>query len=372
MTDSLTIPKRWDDVTPEWMTAAIRRHHPDAAVADVTLLLRDDGTNRRARFGLTYKAGSGPATVFAKAESDARGRREIHARNGNLFNEPLLFRSGVPLPVDHPLAYAAVIDEPALDYLVVMEDLLARDVEPLDATLPMTVDQAARGIRGLARLHSLYWEQVTTAPALCWVQPFRPEGWRGPLRAGVPLGLERAAATVPTAVRELTGETLVDDLWSRYLASLSTGPQTLLHGDAHIGNTYRLPDGDIGFLDWQVVRRGHWSHDVGYFLQSALTEDDRRRSEADLVEEHRRNLDVPAEARPTAEEAWLRYRATPVHGLTLWLVTLMSDAHRQDVSLTLAQRFAAAFEELETPAAIDVLGARGPASQPSERSPDAG
>ena len=59
MPDTLTIPKRWDDVTPEWMTAAIAEHHPGAEVADVTLLLRDDGTNRRARFGLTYAAGSG-------------------------------------------------------------------------------------------------------------------------------------------------------------------------------------------------------------------------------------------------------------------------------------------------------------------------
>ena len=130
MPDTLTIPKRWDDVTPAWMTAAIGSQHPDAEVADVTLVLRDDGTNRRARFGLTYAAGSGPATVFAKAESDVEGRREIHAANGNLFNEPLLFRSGIPLPVDHPLSYLVLVDEPGLDYLIVMEDLLARDVDP--------------------------------------------------------------------------------------------------------------------------------------------------------------------------------------------------------------------------------------------------
>jgi len=357
MTEALTIPTRWEDVTPTWMSAAIGRRHPDAEVDEVTLLFRDDGTNRRARFGLTYRAGSGPPTVFAKAESDVPGRREIHARNGNLFNEPLLFRSGVPLPVDHPLAYLAIVDEPELDYLVVMEDLLARGVDPLDATRPMTVDQAARGVRGLARLHSLYWEKVAADPALSWVQPFRAVGWRGPLRMGVPPGLERAGMTVPPEVRELTGEELVDHLWTRYLGSVSTGPQTLLHGDAHIGNTYVLPDGEIGFLDWQVVRRGHWSHDVGYFLQSALTEEDRRRSEAELVEEHRGCLDVPFDARPTAEDAWLRYRASAVHGLTLWLVTLMSDVHRREVSLTLTQRFAAAFVELETTAALDALDA---------------
>ena len=49
------------------MTVALSRHHPGAVVEDVSVALRDDGTNRRARLALTYSAGSGPATVFAKA-----------------------------------------------------------------------------------------------------------------------------------------------------------------------------------------------------------------------------------------------------------------------------------------------------------------
>jgi aminoglycoside phosphotransferase (APT) family kinase protein len=53
-------------------------------------------------------------------------------------------------------------------------------------------------------------------------------------------------------------------------------PQTLLHGDPHIGSTYVLPDDDVGFLDWQMARRGNWSLDLGYFLQGALTIEDRR------------------------------------------------------------------------------------------------
>ena len=49
---STAIPTTWADVTAEWMTDAISRVHPDAEVGDVHLLLEDDGTNRRARFGL--------------------------------------------------------------------------------------------------------------------------------------------------------------------------------------------------------------------------------------------------------------------------------------------------------------------------------
>ena len=104
-------------------------------------------------------------------------------------------------------------------------------------------------------------------------------------------------------------------------STLTRSPQTLLHGDPHIGNTYLLPSGEVGFLDWQVARRGNWSLDLGYFLQGALTVEDRRRSERELLAEYRDSLRLPPDELPSADEIWLRYRASVAHGLTLWLVT---------------------------------------------------
>ncbi len=119
---------------------------------------------------------------------------------------------------------------------------------------------------------------------------------------------------------------------------------TLLHGDAHIGNTYVLPDGDVGFLDWQVLRRGEWSQDVGYFLISALTQEDRRKNEADLLEEYRKTLRLPQQRQLSTDEVWARYRATPIYGLAIWLSTLGTDGWQsKEISLTLSQRFSSAF-----------------------------
>jgi len=53
------------------MSAALAADHPGATVEAVTVEGRDDGTNRRARLGVTYSAGDGPATVFAKAADPA-------------------------------------------------------------------------------------------------------------------------------------------------------------------------------------------------------------------------------------------------------------------------------------------------------------
>ncbi len=128
----------------------------------------------------------------------------------------------------------------------------------------------------------------------------------------------------------------------------------MLHGDAHIGNTYVLPDESVGFLDWQVVRLGEWSQDAGYFLISSLTMEDRCAHEKELIEGYRQALEVPEGQRPTSEQAWLRYRASVAYGLAIWLSTLGSDGYqRRDVSLALAQRFGAAFVELETLAALN-------------------
>jgi Phosphotransferase enzyme family len=350
------IPKQWEDFSPEWMTWAISRRHPGAKVRDVTVMAREDGTNRRARLGLTYDGGFGPGTVFVKTNDPAH--RLVHLRNGNLFGEAQLFASGVPLDVDHPLVHASIVDRRRMDFLLVMEDLAARQADPRDATRPMSIDQVAHGVRGLARLHSQYWGfSGRTHPALRWVQTWEPtDGWQIGLKQRVPIGLDRGGADLPAEVTKYGGNEIVG-IWARYVASLSKGPTTLLHGDAHIGNTYVLPDGDVGFLDWQVVRRGEWSQDIGYFLVGALTENDRQDSEADLVKEYRTSLDLHGGQVPSADEAWLRYRATPAYGLAIWLSTLGTDGWQpRDVSIALARRYARAFVELETMAALADLG----------------
>jgi hypothetical protein len=349
------IPARWEDVTPEWMTDAVASLHPGARVTDVTLMMDDSGTNRRARFALRYDAGSGPAVVFAKAEG---AYREVHARNGNMFNEPELFASGATLPVDHPLPYKVVIDRPALDYVIVMEDVTGRGADPRDATRPMTVSQVANGVRGLARLHSRYWGfSPTSHPELAWMQGWdATEGYVDPLRRSVPVGLARAAGQLPDELATYDTDALLGSL-VRCLSAAGHEPVTLLHGDAHIGNTYVLPDDEVGFLDWQVARRGNWSHDLGYFIVSALTVEDRRASERDLVEEYLRALHVPVDDRPSPEEAWLRYRTTPAYGLPVWLATLSAGtSQRPEVCLALSERYGRAFIELDTVQALDDLG----------------
>src|SRR3546814_9605777 len=81
-------------------------------------------------------------------------------------------------------------------------------------------------------------------------------------------------------------------------------------------------DGSVGFLDWQVVRRGCWSQDVGYFLVGALTQDDRREHERALLKIYADALEVPIATCPSPDALWLHYRASAAYGLAIWLSTL--------------------------------------------------
>lgn len=358
MNHALTVPKAWAGVTPEWMTAALAGHHPGVVVDRVTIDMRDDGTNRRARLSVTYSSGSGPETVFAKAVDP--GHKEMIKYTSGLLHEPRLFNSKVELPLEHPTVYAAPIDEADEDFVLIMEDLTAREADPRDATRPLTVEQAACGVRGLARLHGAFWGERVRRPGLEWLEPFVP--WDGMQWAPLPAALERLGDDAPDSVHALAIDQLVEGIWKPFIRTL-TSPgtsQTLLHGDPHIGNTYLVPTGEVGFLDWQVARHGNFSLDLGYFLQGALTTEDRRVAERQLLEEYRDELGLPADELPSPDEIWLRYRASVAHGLMTWLATASAGElwQRPDIALALAQRYSAAYEDLQTAEALaDLLDA---------------
>lgn len=359
---TLSVPTSWAEITPAWMTAALADHHPDVTIDSVNVELRDDGTNRRARLGLTYTQGSGPATVFVKAADP--DHKELIRMTSGMFHEPRLFMSGADLPLEHPIVYRAVVDEEAYDFVMVMEDLAARGADPRDSLRPLTAEQAGSGVRALGRMHGRYWGQrVLDHPAMTWLEPFMP--FDGLQYAPLPSALERLDDSTPPEVMSLGIDTLVESIWKPYIRTLTTSPQTLLHGDPHIGNTYVTPDGDVGFLDWQMARRGNWSLDLGYFLQGALTTEDRRVHEARLLEEYRDALELPADEMPSLDQIWTRYRASVAHGLTLWLCTASAGGglwQRAEVAVALAQRYANAYGDLDTAAAIAEISAGVPRS----------
>lgn len=338
---AVSVPTSWT-FTPKWASTVIGPCFPGALVEHVAADPVDAGTTSRLRLHLTYRRGDGPATLFLKAQGGL-GHRLMLSSLGLLTPEARLFASGEELSARHPIVYATGVDRPRLNSIVVMEDVAASGAVMNIATSPLSVDEVASGLEEIANLHGRFWNNLP--PALGWVKPWRIQhGWAllaliGGIKGPPRLRDAGCLDALPVSARR----------WDECLrlAYRSTklsrgGPQTLLHGDTHVGNTYTMPDGGVGFLDWQLVRRGNWSHDVGYFIISALTEDDRRTHERALLRHYVEAL-TPA---LDFDSAWRTYQRTPAYGLTAWLETYAStDYQTDDVSLTLLRRFGTAFDD---------------------------
>ncbi len=127
--------------------------------------------------------------------------------------------------------------------------------------------------------------------------------------APLPAGLERLGAAASPEVRTLTIGRLIDDIRTRDIRTLTRSTRTLVH--PHIGNTYVLPDGDVGFSrlagssERELVARSR------LLLQGA---DGRgpSRAERDLVEEYR-GICGSARTLPLRLRSAVR-RRTPISG----------------------------------------------------------
>lgn len=345
----LAVPRHWSDLTPGWMTEALQPGCPGASVAEVTILDAVDGTNRRARVKIAYSSGTGPGSVFVKREGRVLHRLALVAL-GALTAEARLAQSGVDLPIEHPSTYAAAIDLARMAAIVVMEDVVAGGSRPNEATTALSVEEVRHGLAGLASLHAAFWDRPLPA-GLGFLRQWRlGRKWAPVSAASLARGVRRLGRSAGREVMPPGLDALrLERQFRRSAALAATGPQTVLHGDPHPGNTYALPGARTGFCDWQLVRLGNWSHDVGYFLAGSLSVEDRRESERELLSGYLDELGRAGVRAPGFTEAWERYRATPAFGLGTWMHTISAGSFQPgDVCVATIERFAAAYADLGT------------------------
>ena len=212
----------------------------------------------------------------------------------------------------------ADVDPATRHGVVITEDVLGQGATFLNALSPYTPDQAAESLSQLATLHAAAWERpaLRDSPWLASRLSAYLErrgiddilfNFDGPIGAGVPQEV-RDAARLRTAYGRLAAE--VD----------TVSPWSLIHGDPHIGNVFLDAEGRPSFLDWQLVQRGPWYLDVGYHLSSALSVEDRRRNEQDLVAHYLDRL-AAGGVELSEQDAWPGLRRGMVHGFYLWAIT---------------------------------------------------
>ncbi len=281
-------------------------------------------------------------------------KRFPQAPDAMYLNEVRFYRDIRPeLRIEAPISFASVYDAQKRTFGVLMEDLSLRSAAFPNATLALDVERMRELLTTLAGLHAHFWQSPRLQGDLAWVATPRSGGMYPVFRA---LGLDIIRNQLQTQpfkaeLLEPLGRT-VDQLWGalwRLQEILDSGPTTLLHGDPHIGNSYLLPEGGAGLLDWQLMIRGRWAHDVTYVMVTGLDPDTRRSHERDLLRFYLQELRrLGVSEPPDLAAAWKLYRQSVAWGLVIgWLIT-PPENYGQQITAANIGRLVTAAQDLQT------------------------
>ena len=300
------IPERMDEVTPEWLTAALRAsgEAPPGAVA--TAIAREplgEGEGFLgdiARLRPSWSGGAGPETLVAKLPKPEN--RALGELLGAYERESCFYAElAGELPLATPRLYYGAFDrDPTSErqeailaladrtprrfsarmaqlgkwvagrkkrrYVLLLEDL--GGAEPGDQVRGAPPERCAALLAAVARMHAAFWGNAAVEGRF-WLLPLD-------IDARMRHGLFRESQP---AFRKRFGH-LLDESFARALAWTAehgaaaamrlqrSAPTTLLHCDLRLDNV-AFRAGEPVVFDWQLARRGPAAYDVAYFLSGA-------------------------------------------------------------------------------------------------------
>jgi hypothetical protein len=307
--DRLPIPRSIAEVTPAWLTRALRAGGgpPEARVAEVEVAgAGADGgfLDRTVRLCLTHdgSADGAPRSLLVKLPPAAPADRrfveatfaqereilfyrtlaaQVAVRTPRLYYGDFVQRPGaryiptllraanrLPLPLLSLMVGLALrrAPGPGRPSIVLLEDLApARPGDPLAGCSP---DQAQRVLDALAALHAGPAERLTA----------RGPHWLAPLSIASRLlhlfygrARQAFAARFADALGTPARQALdwLDVHGPAALARLGRPPRTVLHGDCRPDNVLFGADGQVAFVDWQGVCVGRGAMDVAGFVTTS-------------------------------------------------------------------------------------------------------
>ena len=347
-------------ITPAWLTAAICAGVPGAVVSSVVVDPVSAGTQARHRLRVTYnqagRDGGLPATIFTKSLPSIVTRM-VAGFNGHARTEGNFYAQLRPLlSIEAPLCYYSTYDKRTFAAIHLLEDLVAtKSATFCGHTTYVTRAMADGMIDLLATLHGRFYNDPTLREKYRWLADY-PKWFT--------IGAEKMRTEHYTqkafdAAKDIIPATLMArraEVWPatmRALAVHKSEPGTLLHSDVHIGNWYQTGEGRMGLCDWQCPSIGHWSRDFAYALTAALTPDDRRNWERELLARYIAKLAEQCGARLEFDPSWTHYRQQVLHALAMWTITLCHSPllpSMQPVAMTrtMLERITIAADELRS------------------------
>lgn len=360
---TIKIPAGLQDLTPEWLTEALRHGGAigSASVTGIQKRIIGEGAGfmgQLAHITLQYDRPEegAPHSLVAKLPAASPENREVamffrfYEREVNFYDhiaEKVTLRT--------PRRYYGAFDPESGDYVLLLEDLAPACVG--DQLTGCAVEQAKLAISELAKFHATWWESPRLAE-LDWMPGYDAEWYIEAVEGGY------AQAWEPFV--EFTKSYLTPELagvCKRYGKSIrkimnTVGkdlPMTIVHGDFRLDNLFfASPQGGPPFavIDWQISTKGGGIFDVAYFVAGTLPEADRRATERDLVRLYHDTLVAHGVTGYSLDQCWEDYRLSALFLLTYSVIALGSLDHANqrgvDLFTRISQRTLAAITDLNS------------------------
>jgi hypothetical protein len=315
------------DVTPEWLTDALRQAGvigPSTRV--VTAEASPIGTGQMAdtwRFVLTYDdaATAGPPSVvgkFASADDQSRATGlalrayEIEVR----FYREVAAGQGARVPAVH----LAEVEPDTGWFTLLLEDIAgASQGDQIEACTPAV---AAAVLDEMAGLHAPCWARADLS-GLEWLNRATPESdelLQAMVSSLLPGFLERYTDDLAPEHQEVCRQFVahVAD-WVR----TRSDHRTAVHGDFRLDNLlFRGTERPV-VVDWQTAAWGPGSIDVAYFIGGCLSTEDRRAHEDELLAGYHAALIGRGVTGYPSEQLRHDYRHDVFHGILMAVVASM-------------------------------------------------
>lgn len=352
------LPLSYETITDRWLTAVLCAEAPGAVVNAHRLSEPDNGSANRRKIYLEYnqvgQAAGLPQAVFCKATHDL-ANRFVLGISGGARCETLFYADIRPwLDIEAPVGYFASFNAETINSIVILGDLSDTVQSFCDHKTVMTRQRVESQLRQLAKFHGQCFKNAELKNRIGQLPTFR-EFFTNTLGFGMKEG-STAGFLVADSVIPPRLYRRIDAIWPATLTAienLDRLPHTLAHGDVHLKNWYVAGSGEMGLSDWQCAARAHWGRDVAYTISCALSVENRRAWERDLLKYYLEQLAIHGGATTDFNSAWNIYRQMLIPALTWWTITLrpsegLPDMQPKDVTLDFIRRMSTAMDDLDS------------------------
>ncbi len=274
------VPEKYDDVTPEWLGAALRSSGAITSqkVIEVTFEPLGAEYGRTSSLVIIHPSydtpGDGPSALFAKFVSTIQSNREFVQQWDVFRYEIEVYRSlGGRLPVPMPRYYFGDYEDGSDVAVLMMEVVSGRrftELPPDQRAAGLVAGTQRVALKPLAEMHAQWWNSKALDD-LPWLREWTGSNATSLVQAadGSSFGDLREAVRPYLTAADLVLYDAAPHQLDRIEKSLTSMPLTLCHGDYHTQNMLwdSLPDANsVVVVDWQFLNRGPAVRDLSYFL----------------------------------------------------------------------------------------------------------